>query len=364
MARQKNNFNSKHSYFLSLAFEQAKINLGSTSKNPSVGCIIEKDGAVISSGYTSLNGRPHAEFNALHKKRNFSNANLYVTLEPCSHYGITPPCTDIIIKKKIKKVFFSSYDNDIRSRKKTKKILNKKQIFVKGSLLKKKGKNFYQSYYLQHNKQLPLIDCKIAISKDYYTNNLRKKWITNKYSRKRSHLIRSMYNCIVSTSKSINKDDSLLNCRIEGLENKSPDLVIIDRKLRLKKNLTLFKFIKNRKILLFTSSKNKKKIFFFKKKGLNIISIKTLDKKNDYKNLFFNLKEKGYSRIFVESGLTFINFLIQNKFINNIYVFRSDTNLKKRGINYSTSNIIKKIYLKNKVNVNLFGDQLYKERLK
>ena len=248
--------------------------------------------------------------------------------------------------------------------KKTKKILNKKQIFVKGSLLKKKGKNFYQSYYLQHNKQLPLIDCKIAISKDYYTNNLRKKWITNKYSRKRSHLIRSMYNCIVSTSKSINKDDSLLNCRIEGLENKSPDLVIIDRKLRLKKNLTLFKFIKNRKVLLFTSSQNKKKIFFFKKKGLNIISIKTLDKKNDYKNLFFNLKEKGYSRIFVESGLTFINFLIQNKFINNIYVFRSDTNLKKRGINYSTSNIIKKIYLKNKVNVNLFGDQLYKERLK
>ena len=75
-----------------------------------------------------------------------------------------------------------------------------------------------------------------------------------------------MYNCIVSTSKSINKDDSLLNCRIEGLENKSPDLVIIDRKLRLKKNLTLFKFIKNRKVLLFTSSKNKKKIFFFKKK--------------------------------------------------------------------------------------------------
>ena len=106
MARQKNNFNSKHSYFLSLAFEQAKINLGSTSKNPSVGCIIEKDGAVISSGYTSLNGRPHAEFNALHKKRNFSNANLYVTLEPCSHYGITPPCTDIIIKKKSRRYFF------------------------------------------------------------------------------------------------------------------------------------------------------------------------------------------------------------------------------------------------------------------
>ena len=90
-----------------LAFEQAKINLGSTKTNPSVGCVIVKDNAIISSGFTSINGRHHAEFNALNKKVNFKNASMYVTLEPCSHYGITPPCTKIIIKKKIKKVFYS-----------------------------------------------------------------------------------------------------------------------------------------------------------------------------------------------------------------------------------------------------------------
>ena len=106
MVNLKNNFKSKSLHFLFLAFEQAKINLGSTKKNPSVGCIIEKDGAVISSGHTSLNGRPHAEYNALNKRKNFKNANLYVTLEPCSHYGVTPPCTNMIIKKKIKKVFY------------------------------------------------------------------------------------------------------------------------------------------------------------------------------------------------------------------------------------------------------------------
>ena len=269
MSLKKDNFSSLDRKYMQLAINLADNQKPLTGTNPAVGCVIVKNKKIISYGATNINGRPHAEIIALNKnkKENFGST-MYLTLEPCTHYGITPPCTDIIIKKKIKKVFFSSYDNDIRSRKKTKKILNKKQIFVKGSLLKKKGKNFYQSYYLQHNKQLPLIDCKIAISKDYYTNNLRKKWITNKYSRKRSHLIRSMYNCIVSTSKSINKDDSLLNCRIEGLENKSPDLVIIDRKLRLKKNLTLFKFIKNRKVLLFTSSKNKKKILFFKKKRI------------------------------------------------------------------------------------------------
>ena len=106
MANLKNNSKAKNLYFLNLAFEQAKINLGSTKSNPSVGCVVEKNGAIISSGRTSINGRPHAEFNALNKKKNFKNANLYVTLEPCSHYGSTPPCTNIIIKKKIKKVFF------------------------------------------------------------------------------------------------------------------------------------------------------------------------------------------------------------------------------------------------------------------
>ena len=94
-------------FFQKLAFDLAEINVGSTSSNPSVGCVIEKNGSIISSGYTSLNGRPHAEFNALNKKINFKNSSLHVSLEPCSHYGLTPPCTNIIINKKVKKVYFS-----------------------------------------------------------------------------------------------------------------------------------------------------------------------------------------------------------------------------------------------------------------
>ena len=364
MANLKSNFNSKDLHFLTLAFEQAKVNLGSTKQNPSVGCIVEKNGAVISSGYTSINGRPHAEYNALKKRKNFKNANLYVTLEPCSHYGLTPPCTNIIIKKKIKKVFYSVFDLDPRSRRKSKIILNKNMIRVKSLVLKKKGLDFYQSYYLQHRKSLPLIDAKIAISKDYFTKNIKNKWITNLHSQRRSHLLRSMYDCIVSTSKSINEDNSQLDCRIEGLENKSPDLVILDRNLKLKKKLKLFHTIKNRKILLFTSSKKKKKISFLKKKGVKVIQINSLKKSRDFKNLFLILKKKGYSRIFVETGLTFLNFLIKNKFLKNIYIFKSNDILKKIGINYSSSNIIKKISLKNLIKVNLFGDRLYKERLK
>ena len=364
MANRQNKPNFQNSFFLSLAFEQAKDNIGSTKSNPSVGCVVEKNGAIVSSGRTSFNGRPHAEYNALNKNRNFKNSNIYITLEPCSHYGFTPPCTNIIIKKKIKNVYYSSHDCDLRSSKKSKKILKKNKISVKSGILKNYGLNFYKSYYLQHSNNLPLIDGKIAISKDYFTKNKKSKWITNIYSRKRSHLIRSMYNCIISTSKSINDDNSLLTCRINGLEKKSPDLIILDRYLKLNKKLKLLNNVKNRKIFLFTSSTNRNKIFYFKKKGIKVIKLQFLKNSKDFKKLFLILKKMKYSRILIESGLTFMNFLIKNKFMNNLYIFKTLQKLKQNGINYSRSNLIKKIKLNNKINVNLYGDELYKERLK
>ena len=98
---------SKHSFFMELALRQAHKTLGNTKENPAVGCVITKDNCVISAGYTSINGRPHAEQNAINfSKVNINKSELYVTLEPCSHYGKTPPCVKSIINSNIKKVFF------------------------------------------------------------------------------------------------------------------------------------------------------------------------------------------------------------------------------------------------------------------
>ena len=128
---------TNHNNYLNLAFNLARINLGKTKHNPSVGCVVVKNNSVISTGYTSNNGRPHAEFNALNKMIKFDNSDLYVTMEPCTHYGITPPCTNIIINKKIKNVYFSTYDIDKRTAKKSQQILIKKNIKIfKKNLLK------------------------------------------------------------------------------------------------------------------------------------------------------------------------------------------------------------------------------------
>ena len=111
-----------HKFFLNLAFQIAERNLGKTGQNPTVGSIVVKNDTVISSGVTSINGRPHAEFNALNKVKNTAGSTLYTTLEPCIHQGKTPPCVNVIIKKKIRNVFFVLEDPDLRTFKKAKKF--------------------------------------------------------------------------------------------------------------------------------------------------------------------------------------------------------------------------------------------------
>ncbi len=138
-----------HNFFSNLAFNLAEKHLGQTKKNPSVGCIIVKDNTVISSGVTSINGRPHAEFNALNKKLDFRNSTMYLTLEPCTHYGLTPPCSKIIKQKKIKRVYYCEEDLDARVYKTAKKVLRKNKIFIKKIDLKN---NFYKSYFLNKKK--------------------------------------------------------------------------------------------------------------------------------------------------------------------------------------------------------------------
>ena len=110
------NKHQDHNLFMKLALDQASRSLGNTKENPAVGCVIVKNNNLIGAGFTSINGRPHAEQNAINfSKINTKNSHLYVTLEPCSHYGKTPPCVKTIIKSKIKKVFFSLKDPDHRS---------------------------------------------------------------------------------------------------------------------------------------------------------------------------------------------------------------------------------------------------------
>ena len=169
-----------------------------------------------------------------------------------------------------------------------------------------------------------------------------------------------MHDCILSTSKSINQDDSLLNCRINGLNNKKPDLFIIDLKLKLKRKLSLNKYLKVRKTFLITSKSNSKKTFVYKKLGYKIILINRLEDKQDLNLLYKKIYKIGYSRMLVEVGLTFLNFLIKNKMVHDLYIFKSNKKLSKSGKNNNTTKYLKKIRPK-LLTININGDNLLKK---
>ena len=353
---------------MSLALEQAKINLGNTKENPSVGCVITKKNSIISLGRTSTKGRPHAEKNAIDfSTTSLNNASLYVTLEPCSHYGLTAPCTKKIIKKKIKKVFFSIIDPDKRSKNKSTKLLNSNRIIVNKGILSKQVKDFYRSYYKSKNSILPFVTCKLAISKDYFTINKKNKWITNDFSRSRGHLIRSLNDCIITTSRTISTDNSKLTCRIPGLIDRTPSRIILDRCLKIPLNSHVIKDADKYKTIIFYNKDNLKKIKMLKKNKVKLFKI-PIDKYNQLNldKALIKAKTLGFNRVLLESGITITNNFFKKNLVDDLYIFVSNKNLGKNGMANIGEKI--KLFLKRKKSykekVNLFGEKLLKFKIK
>jgi diaminohydroxyphosphoribosylaminopyrimidine deaminase/5-amino-6-(5-phosphoribosylamino)uracil reductase len=154
-------------------------------------------------------------------------------LEPCTHYGQTPPCSKLIIKSKIKKVIFSIIDIDKRTRAKSIKLFKSKKIIVKSGLLKKEANKIYKPYIFNKSKNLPFVTGKLAVSKDNFIYSKKKLKITNKYSNKITHLLRYRNDSILISSKTLNTDNPRLECRINGLSSFSPKRIILDRLLSI-----------------------------------------------------------------------------------------------------------------------------------
>ena len=191
MSTKKDKFSSKDKNYMKLAIDLARARKGLTGDNPSVGCIIVKNNRIISIGQTGLNGRPHAETNAINNSfENVAGCKMYVTLEPCTHYGQTPPCTNNIIKSGINEVFYSINDIDNKVKGKSYKILTKKKIKVRNGLLKKEAIDLYDSYIINRKYKLPFVTAKLAISRNnlIYSENVKK--ITSLTSDKLTHYLR------------------------------------------------------------------------------------------------------------------------------------------------------------------------------
>ncbi len=353
MSSRKDRFNQKDIFYMSLALNLARQRKGLTGSNPSVGCVIVKNDKIISYGQTGITGYPHAEYNAIKNcKYNLKNSSLYVTLEPCCHYGKTPPCTNQIIKSKIKKVYFSVNDIDIRSSKKAQNILRKKKIIVKKFLLKKESIKFYKNYFYSKKKRLPYVVGKIACSKDKYID-VKNKIITNEQSRMVSHLLRYKNQGILISSKTLNLDNSKLTCRISGIEKYSPSRIILDKFLNSNKKSYIVNTAKNINTYFFYYKGKKQTVRYFKKKGVRLIKFK-LDKNNQFnlKSILNKISDLGIKNLLVEGGKNITLSFLKNDLFNEFYLFKSSLKLEKKG-RVNISNITKKLNSKFKFKKNI-----------
>ena len=331
MSSKKDKFSLKDKNFMRLALNLARARLGLTGNNPSVGCVIVKNNKIISIGQTGFNGRPHAEYNAIKNSfENLQGSKMYVTLEPCNHYGKTPPCTKKIISSGINEVFYSINDVDKKVKGKSFKILKKKNINVKTGLLKIEAMKLYESYFTNRVSKLPFVTGKIAISKNNLIYSEKQKRITDKISDKLTHFLRFKNDAILISSKTLNIDNPKLSCRLKGYENFSPIRIILDKNLDIKFNSYIFKSANKANTIIFHNSFDKFKIKNLERKGINLIRSR-LNRQNhfDLKKILKRLYHLEVRNLLVEGGDKITKNFLLNRLFNRFYVFESPKRLSK-----------------------------------
>jgi len=363
MSTKKDKFSIKDKFFMDLALDLARSNEGLTGTNPSVGCIIVKHDKIISIGQTSYNGRPHAEVNAIKNSiENLNDATMYVTLEPCSHHGVTPPCTSSIIKSKLKEVIYSIIDIDQRVKGKTYKILKSKKIKVRTGLLKKKVKQFYTPYFFNRQKKLPYVSGKIAISKNNLIFSKKNRKITNIKSDKFTHFLRYKNDSILISYRTLNKDNPKLNCRLKGLEKFSPKRIILDNKLKTNTNSYLFKTANKENTIFFYNEAIKSKILEFKKNKITVLKSNIDNNKRFNPSIILKkLYTLGCRNVLVEGGDELTKNFVSNKIFNQFFLFKGSKDLSKsfEFKEFSGLKILKKNYKKRlKINSNFGKDTI------
>ena len=232
---ESNNFNDE--YFMRRAIELAKGGTGRTNPNPLVGAVIVKDGCIIGEGFHHKYGDLHAERDALRdcaeKNNDPAGAAIYVTLEPCCHYGKQPPCTLAVAEAGIKKVVIGSRDpNPLVSGKGT-EFLRSKGIEVKEDFLRNECDALNPIFFHYITTKMPYVALKFAMTLDgkIATSTGDSKWISCEKSREHAHSLRNKYACILAGIGTVLADDPMLTCRIEGGRN--PVRIICDSRLRI-----------------------------------------------------------------------------------------------------------------------------------
>jgi diaminohydroxyphosphoribosylaminopyrimidine deaminase/5-amino-6-(5-phosphoribosylamino)uracil reductase len=321
---------------MSIALALARENLGCTAPNPSVGCVIVKGGNIIAEGSTSFGGRPHAETNALKIAGSESEGStIYVTLEPCSHQGVTPPCVDEIIKAKVKKIFIAVKDPDPRVNGQGIKALTEAGIEVSVGLAEKEARILNEGFFKSKLEHLPLVTLKLATSLDgkIALSNKKSKWITGQKAREYAHELRAENDAILVGIGTVMADDPELTCRLAGYEHKSPIRVVLDSNLSFPSDAKMLKSAKEFPVYIITNqdmSSDKSKLLI--DSGVTIISLNAHGR-IDLPGALFKLASCcGITRLLVEGGSKIATSFLTAKLVDHLIWISSGKVIGNDGI--------------------------------
>ncbi|HZU91545.1 MAG TPA: bifunctional diaminohydroxyphosphoribosylaminopyrimidine deaminase/5-amino-6-(5-phosphoribosylamino)uracil reductase RibD [Stellaceae bacterium] len=224
------------------ALALARRGLGTTWPNPAVGCVIVRDGRVIGRGWTQPGGRPHAETEALRRAgETAQGATAYVSLEPCAHWGKTPPCAEALIAAGLGRIVAALEDPDRRVAGRGLRRLAAAGIAVESGLLAAEAAEINAGFFCRVRQGRPLVTLKLATSLDgrIATAQGESRWITGPPARARAHLLRACHDAVMVGTGTALADNPELTCRLPGLQERSPVRIVLDRSLRLPSEMHL-----------------------------------------------------------------------------------------------------------------------------
>lgn len=305
----------------------AKNGIGTTAPNPSVGAVIVYQHKIIGEGFTSNYGSNHAEVNAVNSVENKSilkDATIYVTLEPCAHFGKTPPCADLLVKYQFKNVVIGCVDSNSLVFGKGIERLQKAGINVIVGVLEDECREHHKRFLTVQEKNRPYIILKWAATKDGFIAPVRREeqapvWISNKYSQQLVHKYRTEEQAVLVGTNSVIADNPKLNIR--SWSGNNPIRIVLDRNLRIPENVNVYDG--SVKTIFLTETKNKKQ-----KTRQNVV-FEVIDFSNNLAQQICEVMQKHkIQSVIIEGGTKTLQTFINANLWDEARVFIGDTSFE------------------------------------
>jgi len=302
------------------ALRLAEAGRGRTSPNPVVGAVLVKKGKVVGEGYHAKIGEAHAEIIALRQARDKARgAVLYLNLEPCTHYGRTPPCVPQVIKAGVKRVVIGMEDPNPLVNGKGIEALRKSGLDVKVGVLEKKCRRLNEAFCKYILKKEPFVVLKVAATLDgkIATRNGDSKWISGEASRRFVHKLRDQVDGVLVGIGTVLRDDPLLTARMK--EGREPYRIVLDSRLKIPEEAKVFEHSPSKVILATTGSAPQDKIERLEKRGVLVLIIDSREGRVNLRSCLCKLGEIGVTNLLVEGGSqvngSFLNEGLIDKFL-------------------------------------------------